>query len=113
LSGQQASVASGHLLVKAPTRGEERNDRHLRIHVEVAQITYPSSLVHRSSLVSPPYIYTLDYNTGAAINLQPDTIPQVALREKELNAELKTHVTMYAMVDNHDTPITVRIFQSD
>jgi len=48
------------------------------------------------------YLYVLDYNTGPSTSLQPDTVPQVD--KNVLNAELRTHVTMYAMADRYDIP---------
>ncbi len=50
------------------------------------------------------YLYVLDYNTGSAVGLQSDIVPQITRNEEELNTELKTHVTMYAMADKFDIP---------
>lgn len=50
------------------------------------------------------YLYVLDYNSGSINTLRPDAIPQVVRDEEELNTELKTHVTMYAMTDRYDIP---------
>lgn len=50
------------------------------------------------------YLYVLDYNTAPATSLQPDTVFQVDRNDKELKAQLITHVAMYAMADRYDIP---------
>jgi hypothetical protein len=41
-------------------RGESYNDRHVRIHVEFTQISYPLSPMHRSKVVSSLCLHILE-----------------------------------------------------
>ncbi len=48
--------------------------------------------------------------TGLQPSLQPASVPRVARDEKELNAELKTHVTMYATADRYDISLSAILY---
>jgi len=55
--------------MKAPARGEKRNDRRLRVDVGFAQTTRPLSLMHRSIIELFVYLYSLGYNSGLDTSL--------------------------------------------